>query len=89
MGKKSSGRLNDTAAIAAMPMEDQHSTHVSIRKIDNGFVTTRSSSGQHGFSSSETFTEQRPDQDGEIHGPDDSGDSMRRAAAYLKRTDAI
>lgn len=41
--------------------ESEHEHHsVSVRKIDNGFVVHKSSSGPKGYDSSETYHEKKP-----------------------------
>jgi len=42
----------------AMPRDEYAS--VSVRKIDNGFIISRSFSGPKGFKSSETFSPTKP-----------------------------
>lgn len=81
-------RLNDTAGIAAMPMSDTESSSVSIRPISNGYLKCMSSHGQHGYNYTETYHAEKPRMDG-TNSPDNSGNSMQGAVAYLKRTDAI
>lgn len=88
MGNKTS-RLNDTAAVASMPVSEGHYASVSVRKIDNGYITSRTSNHGQNYVSTETFSENQPDLDGGIHGPDSEGNPMRRAAEYLAKTNAI
>lgn len=75
-----SKRLNDTAAVKAMPVscDDSCYTSKSIRKIDNGYVTSTYGSGK----STEVFTPEHPDK---ISGMDSSKDSMSRAVQYMKQ----
>lgn len=80
-------RLNDTAAIvAASPYETQHDHYMrSVRKIDNGFVTTHSQSGPNspdGPIHMEVFTRDHPDQKDSSEMGGNCG-AMRRAVEYM------
>lgn len=88
MGK----RLNDTAAVVAMaPYESQHEHYSrSVRKIDNGYVTSTCGhnpndplSYGNGPTSKETFTTEHPDKmDGELGR---NAGAMKRAVEFMKQ----
>lgn len=85
MSKK---RLNDTAAVIAMNPYQSQSEHYSrtVRKIDNGYVTSHHSYGPNdpsGPTSKEVYSEMHPDtHDGSVVGGE-SG-AMKRAVDCLK-----
>ena len=84
MARKSSGRLNDTAAVAAYPSftpESHESTSKSVRKIDNGYIVSTSSSRDGRYESSEVFT-QSPQTLQESN-------PMQKAIDYMKREGSI
>ena len=43
-----------------MPVSRDEHCSVSVRKIDNGFVVTKSRHGPNGYESSETYHEKKP-----------------------------
>lgn len=78
MGK----RLNDTIAVkASMPSGSSSYQHSSktIRKIDNGYVTSMYGDGT---ASTEIFTAEHPDSPANAV---NSGDAMKRAVDYMKK----
>jgi hypothetical protein len=65
---KKRGRLNDTVAIVATPafnsisMPSYHeSRSVSVRKIDNGYITSESTCKGGDYKSTERFSSDAPD----------------------------
>lgn len=83
MAKKTGGRLNDTATLQGIPaysLERNESRNVSVRKIDNGFITTESSCKDGRYESSENYSLTPPDL-----GEDRSENPMKRAIDYMKR----
>ena len=82
MARKTSGRLNDTAALAAIPTQglDSHeSRSSSVRRIDNGYIASQSSykDGRHEYK--ETYSESPPNM--EI---DQQPNPLTRAVNYMK-----
>jgi len=80
-------KRSNTAAVRAMPMSDSStysSEETSIRKIDNGYVTRKSSSGPLGYSSSESFSPNPPSGGGPAHGPGETSGSLADAISTLK-----
>lgn len=92
-------RLDDTAAIrsagygsTAVTSDGPESVSVSSRKIDNGYVVSRSRSTNSTYECSETFQKDKPElvldqsrsapQPGNNPSPDGS---MRKATEWLKR----
>lgn len=47
-------------AVKACPMPDRQSVSVSVRKIKNGYVISKSQDGPKGYSYTEEFTPTRP-----------------------------
>jgi hypothetical protein len=81
---KKTRQLNDTIALQMMPIDPvqkNESNHMSVRKIDNGYITCRSSNKDGQYESSEMFTPEPP-----IDSGDRGGNPMAKAAAYLNRT---
>lgn len=82
-------RLNDTAAVAAMAPYESQSQHYSksVRKIDNGFVTS-----EHGMNPNdpdgpnhrEVFTRSYPDLD-DASEMSRNGNAMKRAVEHLTK----
>ena len=82
MAKKPS-RLNDTAALQAIPaysLERSESRHVSVRKIENGYVTSESSSKDGKYESSETYSATPPDLGEAV-----AENPLKKAVDYMKR----
>ena len=90
MGDK---RLNDTVAVAAMkPYESSHEHYSrTVRKIDNGYLTTTYGHNPNdpdscgdAPTSREVFTRDHPDQSdsGEMG---KNGGAMKRAVEYMKK----
>lgn len=82
------GRLNDTAAVQAMVPYESQSEHYnrSVRKIDNGYVTTSHEHGPNcpdGPTSKEVFTSDHPDLKDASGVP---GNAMKRAVDFMKKT---
>lgn len=86
-------RLSDTAAIqSSPPIGINKSVNVKIRKIDNGFIISKSVCDGNNYSHSEVFSEKEPaienltlpggveEQPGK--------DMLKRTAEYLNRTDS-
>lgn len=83
-------RLNDTAAVQAMPsVGGNKSMSINIRQIDNGFIVCKSVFDGKQHSYSETFSEKEPAIEN-ITVPDNAEeqgkDVLRRTADYLNRT---
>lgn len=83
-----SKRLNDTSAVVGMVPWETQSEHYSrsVRKIDNGFVTTHHGhdpNGPEGPTYKEVFTRDHPDQKdaSEMGG---NGGAMKRAVEFMK-----
>ena len=84
MARKSGSRLNDTAAVVAIPAftpESHEHTSKSVRKIDNGYIVTTSSSRDGRYESSEVFTDS-PQTLQETN-------PMQKAVDYMKREGSI
>lgn len=81
-------RLNDIEAVQNMRKgpEIQHNTSesTSVRKIDNGFVTTKSGFDGERFHESQEFTPHDP-RSGKKVPSDQDGSTLRRANEYLTR----
>lgn len=80
----SKSRLNDTAALAAEPVnqmqrDESHSTRV--KPIDNGFLVEKSSCVDGRYECSTTFSPTQPDLDSAK--PED-GTSLKKAVGYMK-----
>lgn len=83
MGK----RMNDTSAIAAMPVcgSAEYSSK-NVRKIDNGYLTSCHQSGPAGFMSYETYSKEFPTDSPKSSGELDSNPSaMKRAVDFMKK----
>lgn len=83
-------RLNDTAAIVAEPLGSEQSMSVSVRKIDNGYVTRTSHCDPRtgAYNSAETFSKNPPRiiparVDGRQSPSPDQGNPLRDAKMYL------
>lgn len=58
---RGSKRLSDTAAVVAEPVGDSGSSHhISVRKIANGYLMSKSSSTNTGHSYEESFHPSAP-----------------------------
>ena len=80
-------RLNDTAAIAAMPADDlqkHESRSTSVRHIENGYVVRESSEKDGRYESREFFSATPPDL-----AEDDKSTSLRAAVDYMKRAGTL
>lgn len=77
-------RLDDTKALKAMPafLGDNESVSVSVRKIDNGFVTTERSYSDDGYKCKETFSPVKPSVQMETNAPKST--TLSKAMEYLK-----
>lgn len=83
MAKKDGKRLNDTAALQAIPaysLERSESRSVNVRKIENGYLTCESSCKDGKYESSETYSATPPDL-----GENQSENGLKRAVDYMKR----
>lgn len=85
--KNKISRLNDTAAVAAMPVNAMRAganreTTESVRQIDNGFITRRSHYDGDRYHSSEVFTPH----DSHAAASEAGQGTMHRAKKYLERT---
>lgn len=85
MGK----RLNDTAAVVGMVPFESQQEHYSrtVRKIDNGYLTSSYGHNPDGCGDSpqskEVFTTEHPDKmDGEMGR---NGSAMKRAVEFMKK----
>lgn len=84
MGK----RLNDTAAVAAMPVPTapgvNKTCEVSVREISNGYIERRTTygDGMDDYKSSETYHSTPPEMPKERESP--RGNSLRGAIKSLK-----
>lgn len=84
-------RLNDIAAVAALPStsDERVSVSVSSRRIENGYVVSRSEDGPDGYRYSETFQAEKPALS--LSGPADEvrtnvgSGGMRRAVDFLNK----
>ena len=79
-------RLSDTAALksqrAGSSHDENYSETTSIRRISNGYVTTKSRCDDSGYKSEEIFSVEEPSAtESSLVG----GCSLREAAKYLKR----
>lgn len=84
---KKSRMLNDTAAIQAMPIDPVQKSEynsVSTRKIDNGYVTSRSSNKDGRYESNETFSAEPP-----VDSGDEGSNPLSKAVAYMQRTGTV
>jgi hypothetical protein len=78
-------RLSDVNAVKSMRVGGSHdegySESTTIRRITNGYVTTKSRCDDSGYKSEEIFTEQKPSTtESSLVGES----SLRDAAKYLK-----
>ena len=76
-------RLDDTAAIAGAPLNDlqrYESSSTSVRKIDNGYVVSESSTKDGKYECREYFSEKPPEA---VDGQDSN--AMSKAVSYMKR----
>lgn len=86
MSKKSS-RLSDTAAVVGVPEfgpERNESHSVSVRKIDNGYIVSKSSCSNGRYESSEEYAATPP----QLAGKEQSN-AMAKALDYMKREGSI
>lgn len=81
-------RLNDTAAIQAMPIDPVQKneyTSTSVRKIDNGYVTCTSSTKDGKYSQSEVYSDAPP-----VASSDEAlGNPMAQAIRYMTKTGTL
>lgn len=87
MAKKESKRLNDTAALQAIPaynLERSESRSVSVRKIANGYITSESSCKDGRYESEENYSATPPDL-----GEKESENPLKQAVDYMKREGTI
>lgn len=86
--KSNKGRLNDTAAIQAMPIDPVQRNEYSsreVRKISNGFITSESSNKDGEYTRSETFSAVPPS----AMSDDNGGNPMAQAIRYMTKTGAL
>lgn len=61
---RSNSKLNSTSAVRAMPVPDEdgpQSVSCSVREIDNGWVSTHTTSGSGEYKSREEYHASKPD----------------------------
>lgn len=79
-------KLSDTVALQATPFggnscaDNQHYSK-SVRKIDNGYITSESHNDGLGYRSMETYSADHPDKSS-VGG---NTDSMARAVEFMKK----
>lgn len=78
-------QLNSTAAIVSEPLRMNSEFSISVRRIDNGYLTRKSSCDQDGnYRSSELYSASPPGRDGK--GKSAVGkDSLALTKAYLEQ----
>lgn len=75
--------LNDTAAIASQGLnavQTHESRSTSVRKIDNGYVTSESSSKDGRYESREYYSQTPPN-----FGEDTTPNPLRKAVDFMKQ----
>jgi hypothetical protein len=77
-------RLNDTAVLQAAPAcgEMADYTTKEIRKIENGYVTRETRSGDGSYNSTERYSPNHPNADNATFG---SGNAMAKAVDFMKK----
>lgn len=81
--KTETPRLNDTVALQKIPayaLNRSESRNVSVRKIENGYVTTESSSKDGLYESKENYSLNPPDL-----GESEAENPLKRAVDYMSR----
>ena len=69
----------------AIGMPDSESVTVSVRKIDNGFIIGRSSSGPKGYECTETFSPTKPKLDIPAGAPVKTKASTRKSGRVARQ----